>query len=75
MNIELIDNYLKNFGFEVDDIQADEPNVGISTGWVLFKPKNSKWLELSFCDAEYLVIQKKDKEQFINSAVLCKELN
>lgn len=68
--IKSIDTYFKSLGFEIDDIQGDDPSVGIPIGWVIFKDTepNSKWMVIDFPLAQYCTWELKTKDYILDNS-------
>ncbi len=49
-------------GYEVLDMQMDEPSVGISEGWVIWVDQDGNEKEISYNDAEYLTMEQIERE-------------
>lgn len=63
--IQEVDDKFQSFGFKPIDIQMDEPNVGISEGWVLYND-NDIIRDICWVDAEY----HKDKESILKNSTI-----
>lgn len=68
--INTIELYFKSLGFEVDEIQGDDPSVGIPIGWVIFRDTepNSKWRVIDFPSAQYITWEVKTKEYILDNS-------
>jgi hypothetical protein len=70
--------YFEDLGFEVEEMQMNEPSVGINEGWVVFRCKNEnnqKWKEVTWDDAVWHTEKKSNKYELLKDSFINQELN
>lgn len=76
MNVMKVKSYFEQLGMQVDEVQADEPSVGISEGWVVFRISSlHKWMEICYVDAVWSMKNNLGIFEILKDSTVNNELN
>lgn len=63
--IQAIEEYFNSVGLKTIEIQGDDPNVGIFSGWVIFELPDGRLWEVNYQDALYNLYNEDAQEEII----------
>lgn len=69
MNVMKVNSYFEQLGMQVDEVQADDPSVGITEGWVTFRrTEKHRWMEIGYSDAVWHMKKKHNWRQILKES-------